>query len=306
MRFLSRIALSFVTLGAVALTVFLLIRIVPGDPVGVMLGEGAAVADHAALRTALGLDRPLHVQLADDLIRLARLDLGDSLVSRRPVAAILGERIGATLELAFTAFALAILIAFPLGVWAAVARGRWGDAVARGIALAGISVPSFWLGPLLVLVFAMGLGWFPVSGREAPGALVLPALTLALGLAAPLARMLRGSLIAVFSEDYMRTARAKGASASALLLRHALPNALIPVVTVLGLQLGGLLTGAVITEVVFDWPGLGSLTVEAIQGRDYPVVQGCVLLVSAIYIGVNAVTELVYAWIDPRAAEGTQ
>ncbi len=287
----------------VACLVFLLLHLVPGDPVEVMLGERAGAADREALRQALGLDRPVLEQLAASLWGLLHLDLGRSLYDGRPVAALLAERLPATLELAAAALAVALAVALPLGILAAVRRGPW-DAGAMGLALLGVSVPNFWLGPLLILLFAIGLGWLPVSGREGPASVVLPALTLGTALAAVLARMVRASLLEALQEEHVRTARAKGLPEAVVILRHALRPALLPVVTVLGLQLGVLLGGAVVTETVFAWPGLGTLTIEAIQRRDYPVVQGCVLLIAAGYVLANALTDLAYGWLDPRVREG--
>jgi ABC-type dipeptide/oligopeptide/nickel transport system permease component len=284
--------------------VFLLIHLVPGDPVEVMLGEGASAADREALRSALGLDRPLGEQYLAYLDRLVRLDLGVSLHDRRPVADLLRERVGPTLELALAALALAVLIALPLGMLAAQHRGGLLDRAAMGFALIGAAIPNFWLGPLLILLFSLWLGWTPVSGREGALSLVLPALTLGTGLAAVLARMVRASLLEVLGEDYVRTARAKGLGPVAVLWRHALRNAWLPILTLVGLQLGALLAGAVITETVFAWPGLGSLLVEAIQQRDYPVVQGAVLLISLTYVLVNAATDLGYGLLDPRIRRG--
>ena len=217
---------------------------------------------------------------------------------------LLAERLPATLALAGVALVLALSLAIPLGVLAACRRGQPADSVAMGFSLLGGAIPNFWLGPLLILVFSLWLGWTPVSGREGPASLILPAITLGTSLAAILARMVRGSVLEVLGEDYIRTARAKGLSPAAVLWSHALRNAWLPVLTLVGLQLGGLLGGAVITETVFAWPGLGSLLVEAIQSRDYPVVQGCVLLVSLTYVLVNTGTDLVYAWVDPRIREG--
>jgi peptide/nickel transport system permease protein len=202
--------------------------------------------------------------------------------------------------LAGASLLLAVVIALPLGVLAARHRGGAVDSAAMTFSLLGISVPNFWLGPLLILVFSLWLGWTPVSGDEAPGSLILPAITLGTALAAILARMVRASMLEVLSEDYVRTARAKGLGEAAVLWHHALRNAWLPVLTVIGLQLGGLLAGAVITETVFAWPGIGSLLVESIKARDYPVVQGCVLLISLCYVLVNALTDLAYAWADPR------
>ncbi len=297
---LTRLVSALVVVLGVGTLVFLLIHLVPGDPVEAMLGENAQVADREALRQALGLDRPLGEQYLDYLQRLARLDLGLSFQERRPVAAILGERLPATLELTLAALALALALALPLGVLAARHRGSPLDTGAMGLSLVGVSIPNFWLGPLLILVFSLWLGWTPVSGREGPASLILPALTLGTGMAAILARMVRGSILEVLGEDYVRTARAKGLSERRVLWGHALRNAWLPVLTLIGLQLGGLLGGAVITETVFAWPGVGSLLVEAIQSRDYPVVQACVLLVSLSYVLVNTLTDLVYGWVDPR------
>jgi ABC-type dipeptide/oligopeptide/nickel transport system permease component len=296
-------AAALVVLGVCTL-VFLLIHLVPGDPVEAMLGEGARPADRAALTAALGLDRPLGEQYLSYLARLSRLDLGQSFVYQRPVADLLAERLPATLTLAAVALGLALLLAVPLGVLAACRRGLALDGAAMGFSLLGSSIPNFWLGPLLILVFSLWLGWTPVSGCEGPASLILPALTLGTSLAAILARMVRSSVLEVLGEDYIRTARAKGLSPAAVLWGHALRNAWLPVLTLVGLQLGGLLGGAVITETVFAWPGVGSLLVEAIQGRDYPVVQGCVLLISLAYVLVNTGTDLVYAWVDPRIRRG--
>ena len=297
---LKRLAGALGIVLGVALLTSLLIHVVPGDPVELMLGESATAGDRAALRARLGLDRPLHQQLLGQLGRLARLDLGDSLYSRRPVSVVVAERLPATVELAVAALAVAAAVALPLGILAARHRGGLADSAAMGVALLGLSIPSFWLGPLLILLFSVVLGWTPVSGREGLASLVLPALTLGTGMAAVLARMLRSSLLETLSEDYVRTARAKGLSPAAVLRRHALRNAALPVVTVFGMQAGALFAGAVITETVFAWPGVGSLLVEAIQRRDFPVVQGCVLLISTTYVLVNAGTDLAYAWLDPR------
>lgn len=288
----------------VAVLVFLLIHLIPGDPVDVMLGEAAQPADRAALRQSLGLDLPLHVQLFNYLDGLLHLDLGRSLHSQRPILDLLAERLPATVELALAALAVTLLLAVPLGLVAAARHDTAWDHGAMTFSLLGVSIPNFWMGPLLILVFALGLGWFPVSGREGAGAVVLPALTLGTSLAAILARMIRSSVLEVLGEDFIRTAYAKGLSRRQVLIRHALPNALLPVITVLGLQLGTLLAGAVITETVFSWPGIGLLTIEAIQTRDYPVVQACVLLIALTYVVVNMLTDLLYALIDPRIRLG--
>ncbi|MBK5970656.1 MULTISPECIES: nickel ABC transporter permease [Thiorhodovibrio] len=297
---LGRLGAALVVMLGVCTLVFLLLHLVPGDPVEAMLGESARPADQAALRTRLGLDRPLAVQYRDYLSGLLRLDLGESFTDQRPVTAMIAERFPATLQLTLAALTLAVIIALPLGVLAARHQGRPLDSAAMGFSVLGMAVPNFWLGPMLILVFSLWLGWTPVSGREGWNSLILPALTLGTGLAALLARMVRASLLEVLSEDYIRTARAKGLSESAVLWHHALRNAALPILTLLGLQLGGLLGGAVITETVFSWPGIGSLLVDAIKARDYPVAQGCVLLISLIYVGVNTLTDLVYLWVDPR------
>jgi len=296
----SRIGSALLVVFGVCTLVFLLIHLVPGDPVEAMLGENARPADRQALRTALGLDRPLAEQYLDYLRGLARLDPGRSFQFERPVADLFAERIPATLELTGAALVLALAMAVPLGALAARHRGEVLDAGAMGFSLLGISIPNFWLGPLLILVFSLWLGWTPVSGRDGLASLILPAVTLGSGLAAILARMVRSSVLEVLGEDYIRTARAKGLSESALIRRHALRNAWLPVLTLVGLQLGALLEGAVITETVFAWPGVGSLLVEAIRNRDYPVVQTGVLLISLMYVLVNTLTDLVYLWVDPR------
>jgi len=290
----------------VACLVFLLIHFIPGDPVDVMLGESARPADRAALRQALGLDEPVFSQLQHYLYGLSHFDMGVSLHSQRPVSELLRERLPATVELALAGLAVAIIIAFPLGVLAALRRNTGWDYGAMTFSLLGVSVPNFWMGPILILVFSLWLGWFPVSGRAGALSLVLPALTLGTAFAAVLARMVRSSLLEVLQEDYVRTARAKGLGPSRVILHHALGNALLPVITLLGLQFGALLGGAVITETVFSWPGIGLLTIEAIQNRDYPVVQGCVLVISCSYVAVNFLTDLMYTFIDPRVRMGLQ
>jgi len=288
-----------VALGVVSI-VFLLIHLVPGDPVEVMLGEAATPADRAALRSALGLDQPLGRQWFGYIGDLLQGDLGTSLHTRRPIAELLFERIGATFTLGLGALAVSVFVGFPFGITAALRQGSAIDHGTLVLSTVAVSVPSFWLGPLLILLFSIELGWLPVSGREEAGALVLPAFTLGLGLAALLARMVRAALLQVLGEEYLRTARAKGLTEPRVILRHALRNAALPVLTVLGLQLGAVLAGAVITETIFQWPGVGSLTVESIQRRDYPVVQACVLLISLAYVLVNTVTDICCGVLDPR------
>ncbi len=301
MHFLaSRLFSAFVVVLGVSCLVFLLIHLVPGDPVEVMLGESSQPADREALRQALGLNLPLHLQLWNYLNGLLHLDLGTSLHSRQPIAEILLRRIPATLELAAAGLAVALLIAFPLGILAALRKDTAWDGGAMFFAMLGISVPNFWMGPLLILVFSLWLGWLPVSGREGFSSLILPALTLGTAMAAILSRMVRMTLLEVLGEDYIRTARAKGLPWGQVVLHHALRNAMLPIITLLGLQLGALLAGAVITEIVFSWPGVGQLVIESIQRRDYPVVQACVLLISLTYVLVNTLTDFCYAWLDPR------
>jgi len=299
-RFLNALWVLF----GVTTLVFFLIHWVPGDPVAVMLGESASAADTEALRHALGLDRPLLEQWAGFLTGVLSLDLGSSLYYQQPVFALVLTRLGATLQLSALAFLVALVVALPLGLLAAARKGSHWDSTAMGFSLLGVSIPNFWLGPLLVMVFSLGLGWFPVSGREGALSVVLPAVTLGTGLAAVLSRMVRSSLLEVLGEDYVRTARAKGLAARQVLVRHALRNAGLPVLTLLGMQLGALLGGAVVTEMVFNWPGVGALLIESIQRRDYPVVQGCVLVISLSYVVINLLTDLLYVKVDPRIRLG--
>jgi len=301
---ISRLASAAVVIFGVLCLVFFLIHLVPGDPVEVMLGESARPADREALRASLGLDQPLLTQFSQYLSNVVQLDFGTSLHSKRPIVDILAERLPATFELATAALFVAIIIAFPLGVMAAVRKDTGWDHGAMAVSLIGVSIPNFLMGPLLILFFAVGLGWFPVSGRDGFGSLILPAITLGTAMAAILSRMVRATLLEVLDEDYIRTARAKGLSPRIVIWRHALRNALLPVITLLGLQLGALLAGAVITEAVFSWPGIGQLIIEAIQGRDYPVVQACVLLIAVTYVLVNTLTDLAYGWFDPRVRLG--
>ncbi|WP_126454770.1 nickel ABC transporter permease [Sulfuriflexus mobilis] len=297
---ISRLLGTLFVLFGVSLMVFLLIHLVPGDPVEVILGEQAQAADRESLRQALGLDKPLATQWWDYMRGLLHADLGHSLYIHRPVSALILERLPASIELALLSLLLAMLLALPLGLFAATQRGSVWDWATSGFSLLGIAIPNFVFGPLLILVFSIWLGWFPVSGREQGLSIVLPALTLATAMAAILSRMLRSTLLEVLSEEYIRCARARGLSPLRILFRHALSNAMLPLITLLGLQLGGLLAGAVITETVFDWPGIGRLTVEAIQRRDYPLLQGCVLFISVVYVMINLLTDMMYRFIDPR------
>ena len=295
-----RLLLLVPTVLGVLTLVFFLVHLIPGDPVEVMLGETASSADLNQLRADLGLDRPLGEQYARFLGGLARGDLGRSFFYRKPVLAVIGAALPATAVLAAAALAVALLIALPVGVVAAVRRNRLTDRLALVGSLVGVSMPNFWLGPLLIILFSFRLGWLPVSGREGASSLVLPALTLGTALSAILVRMTRASMLDVLGEDYLRTARAKGVGERTVIARHALRNALLPVVTIVGLQFGALLSGAVITENVFAWPGVGTLLIQAITARDYPLVQGCVLVISLCYVVVNFLTDALYAIIDPR------
>ena len=300
-RFLARrLLLTVPVLLGVATLVFSLVHLVPGDPVQVMLGESAAPADVAAMRSRLGLDRPLPVQYAAFLTGVARGDLGTSLRTNQPVVSAILERMPATLELAAAAMLVALLIAMPLGVLAAVRAGTAVDHAATTVALLGISMPNFWLGPLLAIVFSVSLGWLPVSGRGTFAHLVLPAITLGAPLAAVLTRMTRASVIEELRELYVLAARARGVSRARAVWAHAFRNSLIPIVTVLGLQCGAVLTGAVITETIFAWPGIGRLLVQSIGFRDYPLVQGCILLIAVTYVSVNLAVDVVYGVLDPR------
>ena len=286
-------------MGAVTL-VFFFLHMIPGDPVEVMLGETAQQADKEKLRAELGLNLPLHLQYGRFIKGVFHGDLGDSYFYRRPVTRVIAERVPATLELALAAFLVAGLIAIPLGIISALREGTALDNVSMIFSLLGVSIPNFWLGPLLIILFSIEIGWFPVSGRGGVGNLVLPAITLGTALAALLSRMTRSSLLEKLGEEYLNVARAKGLPEWKVILKHALRNALIPIITILGLQFGALLSGAIITENVFSWPGIGTLLINAIEARDYPLVQGCVLFISLSYLLVNFLTDLVYGWVDPR------
>jgi ABC-type dipeptide/oligopeptide/nickel transport system permease component len=288
-----------VVFGVLLLT-FLLVHAVPGDPVEVMLGESASSADRTQLQADLGLDKPLIFQFASYLGKLAQGDFGVSIHSKRPIADLLAERLPATAKLALLALTIAISIGLPLGIIAALKFRYWPDKLATLLSLSISAMPHFWLGPMLMMVFALWLGLLPVSGMESGTAIILPALTLGFGLAAILTRMTRASMLEVLHEDFIRTARAKGLTERTVILRHALRAALLPIVTVLGLQLGSLLAGTVITETVFAWDGIGRLLVESIEKRDYPVTQACVLVIALVYVLVNLVTDVIYTKIDPR------
>jgi ABC-type dipeptide/oligopeptide/nickel transport system permease component len=297
---LQRFLLTLPALWLVLTLVFLMIHIVPGDPVEQMLGEGAAPGEITQLRHALGLDRPLLTQYAQYLTQLAHGDLGQSFKFQAPVRRIIFERYPATLSLAFLALLVCASIGIPAGVLAAHRRGQVADRAVGVFTLFGLAVPNFALGPVLILFFSIELGLLPVSGRGGPAYYVLPAATLGTALAAILTRMVRGSMLEELSSDYVRTARAKGLSMRAVLFRHAFRNALIPIITILGLQFGTLLAGTIVTETIFSWPGIGRLTVQAISARDYPLLQGCILVIAVSYVLVNLLTDVLYAVIDPR------
>ena len=284
----------------VATLVFALIHLVPGDPAQAMLGEAAPQADVIKLRHSLGLDQPLLTQYRSFLVGLAHGDLGSSFRYNAPVTAQIREKFPNTAALALAAMGFAILFAIPLGVVAAVFRGTFVDHAAMTVALAGISMPNFWLGPLLAILFAVRLGWLPVSGIGGFSHLVLPAVTLGAALSAILARMTRASVLEELRELYVLAARARGLSGARAVVRHAFRNSLIPIVTIVGLQFGAVLTGTIITETIFAWPGLGRLLIQAISFRDYPLVQGCILFISVTYVAMNLLTDLTYGWLDPR------
>lgn len=297
---LRRIGFLLPVLWGVATLVFAVTNVIPGDPVDLMLGETARPAQREELRRALGLDRPLLAQYGSYLGGLLQGDLGTSLHKKRPVAQLLAERIPATAELTLAALAIALGIALPLGILAARRAGSSIDLGAGLLAVLGASIPVFWLGPLLIILFSIDLGWLPVSGRTSPLSLVLPAVTLGTALSAILMRLTRSSLLEVLPQDYLSTARAKGLSERKVLWLHALRNACLPLITILSLQLGALLSGAIITETVFAWPGIGRLTIQAIAARDYPLVQGCVLFIAFVYVAGNLLADIAYAWLDPR------
>ena len=300
-RYISlRLAYSLPALWLIFTMVFALAHLVPGDPVQQMLGEGATQSDVAQLRHALGLDKPLGAQYVNYLAGVTHANLGESFRFQQPVARVVLEHYPATLELAFAALIVCCAIGIPAGILAAQKRATATDHAVGFFTLLGLSVPNFALGPLLILIFSVLIGWLPVSGRGGFSHLILPAVTLGAALAAILTRMVRTSVLEQLSSDYVRTARAKGLSERAVLIRHAFRNALIPILTILGLQFGTLLAGTIVTETIFSWPGIGRLAVQAIEARDYPLLQGCILLIAVSYVVVNLLTDLVYAFADPR------
>ena len=280
--------------------VFLLIHIVPGDPVEQMLGEGASSTDLAILRHQYGLDRPLSEQYVHYWRGVLHGDLGHSLRLNDSVTHLVMQRYPYTLELTVAALVFALLLAIPAGIIAALHRGKVRDNIVGVVSLFGLSFPSFALGPIAILLVSIKLGWLPVSGAGTPDHLILPALTMGSALAAILTRMVRTAMLEELGQDYIRTARAKGLPERTVLYRHALRNAMIPIITLVGLQFGALLAGAIVTETIFAWPGLGRLTVSAISNRDYALVQGCILAIGLTYVLVNLATDTVYAVLNPR------
>jgi peptide/nickel transport system permease protein len=308
---LRRILLTLPVLWVVVSVVFLLIHLVPGDPIVQMLGEGATASDISALRHAYGLDAPLSQQYTHYWHGLLHADLGQSLRLHDSVTHLVLQRYPYTLALTLAAFLIGIALSIPAGIWSALHRNRWQDRTLGVVSLVGLSFPNFALGPILILIFSIQLGWLPVSGAGNGGAgsggitsfvvhLILPAITLGLGLAAILTRMVRTAMLEELNQDYIRTARAKGLAENTVVYRHALRNALIPVLTVIGLQFGSLLAGAIVTETIFSWPGIGRLTLSAISNRDYALVQGCILAVGLTYVVVNLLTDIAYTVANPR------
>ncbi len=285
--------------GVLVLT-FWLLHLVPGDPVEVMLGESATQTDREALRAELGLNQPILQQFGMYLSNIARGDLGRSIHTQAPISEMIAARYPATLKLALLALAIGLLVGVPLGILAALRARSWVDVAVMIVSVRISAMPAFWLGPVLMLIFAVWLGWLPVSGMETQSHIILPAVTLGLGLSAILTRMTRTSLLEVLSEDFIRTARAKGLAERHVILRHALRAALLPLITIVGLQMGSLLAGAVITETIFSWDGIGKLLVESIEKRDYPVTQACVLVIALSYVVVNSITDIAYGLADPR------
>jgi len=300
MGIIQRLASLLTVIFGVLLLTFLLIHLVPGDPVDVMLGESANMADRAALRADLGLNQPLIQQFGHYVAKLMQGDFGQSIHTQTPIIELIKARYPATLKLALLSLLIGIVIGVPLGVFAALKAGHWQDFVVTIVSVRLSAMPAFWLGPVLMLIFAVWLGWLPVSGMDSGISIILPAITLGFGLSAILTRMTRTSLLEVLNDDYIRTARAKGLSEQTVILRHALRAALLPIITIVGLQMGSLLAGTVITETIFSWDGIGRLLVESIEKRDYPVTQACVLIVALSYVLVNLVTDILYRLADPR------
>ena len=285
---------------AVLTLVFFLLHLIPGDPVDLILGEQVLTAERAAFVSEFGFDRPVWQQYFTYLKGLAANDWGRSYFTHQPVLEMIQARVGATVLLTVIAMFVAVLLATPIGVISALKRDSFWDSCAMFLSLLGISIPNFWLGPVLALIFSVQLGWLPIAGRESFASLVLPAVTLGTALAAMLSRMTRASMLEEIKKEYVTTARAKGLSEKKIIFKHAFRNALNPIVTIIGLQVGTLLAGAIITEKIFAWPGIGTLLLESIGRRDYAVVQGCILLIAVVYVLVNTLTDCMYKAIDPR------
>ncbi len=301
---LRRVFLTVPTVLGVLTLVFFLIHMIPGDPVDAILGETAQAADKASMRKDLKLDLPILEQYGLYLKGFFAGDLGESIVFNRPVLEVILERLPATMLLGGASILFAIALSFPLGIVSALYKDKAPDRLALLASLLGISIPNFWLGPLLIIFFSVHLRLVPASGFGGFEHIILPSITLGSGLAAILTRMVRSSLLESIREDYIRTARAKGLSSSTVILKHALRNSLIPIITVLGLQVGALLAGSIITETIFSWPGIGTLTIQGIRNRDYPLVQGCILLIAFFYVLSNLITDISYAFADPRIRYG--
>ena len=302
---LRRILAVVPVLFGVTLAVFSMLFLVPGDPVKMMLAEFVTNPDQVAqMRAQLHLDEPILKQYGRFVTSAARGDLGTSIRSRRPVTIEIGENLASTAQLALAAMLVAVGIGIPLGLLAALSRNSWLDVASMGTALLGVSMPSFWLGLLLIFVFSLHLVWFPATGGGDLHHLILPAVTLGMIAAAIIARLTRSSMLEVLGQDYVRTARAKGLGSFSVVVRHALKNALIPIITIFGLQFGNLLAGAVIVETVFSRPGLGRLIVGGILNKDFPLVQGVVLFVATIYVLINLLVDVAYAYADPRIRFG--
>ena len=300
MSLMKRLVNFLTVIFGVLLLTFLLIHLVPGDPVEVMLGESANSVDREALRAELGLNQPLVQQFGIYLNNLVHGDLGYSIHTKASIAELIQLRYPATLKLALLSLLIGVFVGIPLGIYSALKAGRWQDIMVTIVSVRLSAMPAFWLGPVLMLIFAVWLGWLPVNGMESGASIILPALTLGFGLSAILTRMTRTSLLEVLNDDYIRTARAKGLRDREVILRHAMRAALLPIITIVGLQMGSLLAGAVITETIFSWDGIGRLLVESIEKRDYPVTQACVLVVALSYVLVNLMTDVMYQLADPR------
>jgi peptide/nickel transport system permease protein len=295
-----RLLQSILVVWGVSVLVFFLLRLAPGDPVSLLLAETASPEQMEAVREKWGLNKPIPVQYMVFLGRALQGDLGDSLFFQQPAIEVLLERMPATLQLSAAALLFSLSVAIPIGMMSALKRDSFWDYLGTGLAMLGQAIPPYWLGIMLILVFSVGLGWFPTSGRGTIWHLILPAITLGSVLMALVTRLVRSGMLDVLGEDYIRTARAKGLKERRVIVRHALRNILIPLVTVVGLQLGALFGGAVITESIFAWPGVGRLALQAINARDYPMVQASVLFISVVYVFLNLLVDIIYVYLDPR------